>query len=279
MSDPRHTQLDWDLTGTSAALQAIAPGIGLEVWGSLDSTNTQLLERLRNGNLSQPTWLVAEHQTAGRGRLGRAWEAPAGAALCASLAWPLNAPDWSGLSLVMGVAAAQALEPGPEQPPQIGLKWPNDLWLRQPDSPSGFGKLAGILIESVVVAGQRWAVIGMGVNVIPVKVSSAFNTACLGDLNAAFLPWTAPRALDTLAPALTLAVQHFERGGFPPWRPAYAARDLLRGRAVQTTAASCPQGVVEGVDGTGALLLRDAQGRSHRVSSGEVSVRPHPAGL
>ena len=274
MNGQRGTQLDWDLAGTTATLQHIAPGIGLEVWGTLDSTNTQLLDRLRGGALHEPLWLVAEHQTAGRGRMGRTWEAPAGASLCASLAWPLNASDWSGLSLSMGVAAALALEPPAPHRHQIGLKWPNDLWLRLPQRPGGFGKLAGILIESLSVSGRRWAVIGLGLNVTPVTVSGANTAACLGDLSSATSSWTAPRALAALAPALTRAVQRFEQAGFSAFAEAFAQRDVLQGRAVHTTAGACPQGVAEGVDADGALLLRDTSGQRHRVSSGEVSVRP-----
>src|SRR5436305_15350183 len=88
----------------------------------------------------QPCLLVAEHQTHGHGRNGRVWQAAPGASLTFSLALPLAPKDWSGLSLAVGVALAQALDPpqagaAASDAPRIGVKWPNDLWL--PDGPGG----------------------------------------------------------------------------------------------------------------------------------------------
>ena len=119
-----------------------------------ESTNSELLERARDrpdaqvgpvlGDAAptvpgvsaarqadtQPCLLVAEHQTAGRGRLGRSWQSARGASLTFSLALPLAPRDWSGLSLAVGVALAEALQPaGRDAPWRLGLKWPNDLWL------------------------------------------------------------------------------------------------------------------------------------------------------
>jgi BirA family biotin operon repressor/biotin-[acetyl-CoA-carboxylase] ligase len=90
---------------------------------------------------------VAEHQTRGRGRLGRGWGRSAGASLTFSLSLPLAPRDWSGLSLAVGVALADALEPPLDGAvPRIGLKWPNDLWLDR--RPGSGRKLGGVLIET-----------------------------------------------------------------------------------------------------------------------------------
>eukprot|EP01034_Spumella_vulgaris_P035364 gene35364-43606_t len=102
------------------------------------------MRRARAGQ-TEPTLLVAEQQTAGRGRLGRVWQSDVGASLMLSLGLPLAPKDWSGLSLAVGVSVAESLQPTlpPLQPghsPRIGLKWPNDLWL------SGDRKLGGILV-------------------------------------------------------------------------------------------------------------------------------------
>ena len=80
---------------------------------------------------TQPCLLVAEQQIGGRGRIGRAWRSAPGASLTFSLALPLAPADWSGLSLAVGVALAEALQPGPraEGRPWLAVKWPNDLWL------------------------------------------------------------------------------------------------------------------------------------------------------
>ena len=94
------------------------------------------MRRARAGRL-EPVLLVAETQTAGRGRLGRQWHsgARAGEVLTFSLGMPLRMADWSGLSLAVGVSVAQSLHPS------LQLKWPNDVWLQE-------RKLAGILIET-----------------------------------------------------------------------------------------------------------------------------------
>lgn len=79
----------------------VLPGFTVEVLPSIDSTNTQLMRRARAG-LAEPTLLVAELQTAGRGRLGRPWRGAVGDALMFSLGMPLAPADWSGLSLAVG---------------------------------------------------------------------------------------------------------------------------------------------------------------------------------
>ena len=279
--DPLH----WELEALRQQLAPLLPGFSVEVLARADSTNTRLLERARTD--ATPCLLVAEEQTAGRGRQGRAWASAPGASLTFSLALPLAPADWSGLSLAVGVALADALEGVPEpadgsghKGPRIGLKWPNDLWLLDP-SAAGAGqpvgrKLGGVLIETVASGERRTVVVGIGLNLLPLAEGApalASGYAGLHELDAAV---TAPATLARVAAPLVRALLRFEREGFAPFVPAFARRDLLRGRAVTTTAAAAPEGVAEGVDAQGALLLR-AGGRLHRVVSGEVSVRLRPA--
>ena len=207
-------------------------------------------------------------QTAGRGRLGRVWYASAGASLTFSLSLPLRPPQWSGLSLAVGVALAEALDGvAPAQPPRIGLKWPNDLWLL--DAPGRGRKLGGVLIETVAVGERRMAVIGVGLNVLPQapaqELSSGF--ACLRELDPAI---DAPQALQRVAVPLALALKRFERDGLQPFVDAYR-RDLLLGQRVLTTDPAIGEGIAEGIDAQGALRVR--AGQLHAVVGGEVSVR------
>ena len=272
--------LRWELEALRRQLAPLLPGIAVERVARTDSTNTRLLERARTD--ATPCLLVAEDQTAGRGRQGRVWASAPVASLTFSLALPLAPKDWSGLSLAVGVALADALEPA-DCPscaaPRIGLKWPNDLWLI--DAPAAGGrKLGGVLIETVASGGLRIAVIGIGLNLLPRSeqapdpgLSSGY--AGLYELDPDL---TAPKALVAVAAPLLRALLRFESVGFEPFMPAWARRDLLRGQPVSTTAAAWPEGESEGVDAQGALLLR-ARGRLHRVVSGEVSVRPQPATL
>jgi BirA family biotin operon repressor/biotin-[acetyl-CoA-carboxylase] ligase len=173
----------------------------------------------------------------------------------------------------VGWALADALDPWPDgratRPQHIGLKWPNDLWLI--DAAGQGRKLGGILIETVPAGDKRLAVIGVGINVLPLgrgEAAGAYASVQELDEHA-----SAPGVLAQVAKPLVDAVQRFEREGFAAFCADYAQRDLLRGRRVRTTQADVPEGRAEGVSDTGALLVRADDGVLHPVSSGEVSVR------
>lgn len=252
-----------ELPGVAEAIwQAVAPllpGFTVEVVPELDSTNSELMRRARSGR-AEPVLLVAQRQTAGRGRLGRAWHAPGGGALTFSLALPLAPADWSGLSLAVGVALAESLHP------EIRLKWPNDLWLHG-------RKLGGILIETastgVEASAPRYAVIGAGINLAPPPAEGlATAPAWLREL----LPQAQPgQVLLQVATPLVEAVLLFERAGFAAFRARFDARDALRGRGVVLSDGTAGTGA--GTNGQGALLVHTA-GAVKTVTSSEVSVRP-----
>ena len=295
----------WGAEALWRQLVPLLPGLSVEVVPRVLSTNTSLLERARatpdvrdntgadsadvvvrrsveSGAFGrravdlQPCLLVAEHQSAGRGRQGRPWQSVPGASLTFSLGLPLAATDWSGLSLAVGVALCEALEPANSDGPQIGLKWPNDLWLMDgPLHGAETGrKLGGILIETIASGTQRLVIIGIGLNVLPFDAVEA-NTgfASLHELDAAA---TAPTVLAKIALPLVRALQQFERDGFAAFAERFAARDLLRGRTVRTTSAEVPEGIARGVSLQGALLVQSASGIAS-VASGEVSVRLAPS--
>ena len=223
----------------------------------IDSTNTELMRRARAGQ-TEPTLLVAERQTAGRGRLGRPWQSAVGDSLTFSLSLPYAPRDWSGLSLAVGLSVAESLHPG------IGLKWPNDLWVAD-------CKLGGILIEAATAGGRSQVVVGIGINIRP-RSAEGLSTppAALTEL------WpqaTAGQALLRLMPPLVRTLQDFEQRGFAPLQPRFEARDVLRGREVHT--GDGLRGQALGVGPTGALRLLQADGE-RLIDSSEVSVRPTP---
>lgn len=252
-----------DLPGVAEAIrEAVAPllpGFTVEVVPELDSTNSELMRRARSGR-ADPVLLVAQRQTAGRGRLGRVWHAEAGTALTLSLGLPLAPADWSGLSLAVGVALAESLHP------RIRLKWPNDLWLHG-------RKLAGILIETASTGaepgGARYAVIGAGINLAPPSAEGlATPPAWLGEL----LPQVQPgQVLLQLAAPLVEALLLFERAGFAAFRARFDDRDALRGNAIVLSDGTA--GTAAGTNEQGALLVHTA-GAVKTVTSSEVSVRP-----
>lgn len=288
--------LRWGVPDLWQQLAPLLPGLSVEVLERVDSTNTVLLERARpharpSGDTRpgdtrpgdwapdtfgrraidvQPCLLIAEHQSGGRGRLGRAWLSEPGASLTFSLGLTLQPADWSGMSLAVGVALAEALA-GPPGGPTLGIKWPNDLWLM--DAPGRGRKLGGILIETVTAGPRRLAVIGIGLNVHTLALAEATTgVAGLQELDPAL---TAPAALARIARPLIDALHLFERAGFQAFAERYAALDVLAGRAVTTTRDDLPEGIARGVDADGSLRLETPAGIV-RLTSGEVSVRPAP---
>jgi BirA family biotin operon repressor/biotin-[acetyl-CoA-carboxylase] ligase len=262
----------WPLSSLCARLAALRPGLRVELLAETDSTNTRLLERARAGDAA-PCLLAAERQTAGRGRLGRRWfdaTAQDGAAaepgtLCFSLGLPFAPRDWSGLSLAVGVALAEALDP------RVRLKWPNDLWLVDAD---GRGrKLGGVLVETLpLAAGPRYAVVGVGINVVAPAPRPGLEqpTAHWREIEPTA---RVPDLLERVAAPLLEALDGFERGGFAAFAARYAARDALAGRPIETGPPEALRGLADGVDADGALRVRVDAGLC-RVRSGEVSVRP-----
>ena len=274
----------WHAEALWEAVVPQLPGFTVEVLPEIDSTNTELMRRARTGQ-TEPTLLVAERQTAGRGRMGRVWESntealEALASLTFSLGLPLAPADWSGLSLAVGLAVAEGLDP--DCSAGVRLKWPNDLWLADDR------KLSGILVETASLplstgaagaagadlAAARYVVIGIGINIAPQRgapapVAGATPRAGLQDVLPAV---DAPAALARVLVPLVATVQQFAAQGFAPLQARFAARDVLRGRAVRLSDGT--EGQALGVDAQGAFMVRTAAG-VQAVISNEISVRPH----
>lgn len=260
-----------DLLEPDLVRGALAPAwqdrLALRVLASTDSTNTRLIE---SDPAHDPQALLAEHQTRGRGRQGRAWHSPFGTNLYLSLAWSFAQwpPQLTALSLAAGVAVAEALEALGVA--DVQLKWPNDLWRHE-------AKLGGILIEQRGEAGGACRVVlGLGLNV-------SMRTATEAQISQ---PWTSlAEALSGRAPSRNLLaakllerwcamLERFADEGFAPFLPGWRARDLTRNRAVRVEQdAQEIEGIARGVDDDGGLLL-DVAGARRRILSGDVRLRP-----
>lgn len=267
MQDP------WQAQALQAQVATVWPGMTVCIEPELASTNATLMARARQGPLV-PTLLVAQHQTQGRGRLGRTWLSAPQDSLTFSVGVMMCPPNWAGLSLAVGVAVVEALIG--QAPGRLGLKWPNDVWLRQPVA--GRRKCGGILVETSgagSASGERACVVGVGLNVrrpaMTPEESEAVAAAALDDV---LPPLSASETLHRIATPLLVALAQFNREGLAPFLPRYTRHDLLDGLPVTTTSAAAPTGVACGVDAQGALRLREASGRVVGVVSGEVSVRP-----
>lgn len=250
---------------------------GLDIAWSLDSTNSELLRR--PPPVAGCLALLAERQTGGRGRRGRAWVSPLAAHLYLSLTRSFSGglARLGGLSLVAGIAAAEALQvlgvAG------VGLKWPNDLVIEAQDRAHGRGslrKLGGLLVEGGgELGGPARAVVGLGLNV---RMPAAF-AAQIGQpwIDLATLCGQAP-SRNTLAAALLAhllpALEAFDRDGLAPFLPRYAALDALAGRAVTVRLHDGERhGTALGIGPDGALRMRSHDGGECTFHSGEVSVR------
>ena len=257
--------LFWGAEAIWEAVVSGLPGFTIDILPEIDSTNSELMRRAKAG-YTEPTLLVAEHQTAGRGRLGRVWhDHGAGGkpvALMFSLGLQLGPKDWSGLSLAVGLSVAQSLHP------DLRLKWPNDIWFGQ-------RKMAGILIETASLPATqpaglgRYVVIGIGIN-LAIPDGDGLTTAPAG--LAEVLPgFDAAQTLARLIPPLVAQIKRFEEHGFGVFQAAFLQRDGLQG--LQVDLSDGQNGWARGVDETGALLVHTSGGLQ-KITSSQVSVRP-----
>ncbi|MBI2891278.1 MAG: biotin--[acetyl-CoA-carboxylase] ligase [Nitrospirae bacterium] len=236
----------------------------VEILASTGSTNDVVRERARAGE-PEGLVVVADRQTAGRGRLGREWYSPPGVNLYLSflLRPPLKAGDATCLPFLAALALARAVETvGGVRP---GIKWPNDLV-------HGGKKLAGILID-LETSGESLlhAVVGVGVNVKAQEWPEAIRhrAASIEELTGRGIS-RAGLAAAFLAQAEALyreAVLEGRRGGLAAWE----TYDVLRGETVRVaTGDRVIVGTVRGYDGSGAMWIELPDGEARRVLAGEV---------
>jgi BirA family biotin operon repressor/biotin-[acetyl-CoA-carboxylase] ligase len=242
----------------------------IEAAWSIASTNTELLARpFPRGGTAEA--LLAEYQTAGKGRRGRAWVAPPGGAICLSVSWtfPAVSQDLGALGLVIGVCALRALRAlGLEG---VGLKWPNDLL-------HAGRKLGGILIElRAEASGPACVVVGLGLNValgsdLLERIAATGIEAT--DLRQAGLAAARNSVVAALLAALIEGLVEFEHSALKSFLAEWRDADALRGRPVSVSGAEgTAKGLARGIDVHGALLLETPRGLQ-RFISGDVTVRP-----
>ncbi|MDP5293671.1 bifunctional biotin--[acetyl-CoA-carboxylase] ligase/biotin operon repressor BirA [Oceanimonas sp. CHS3-5] len=244
---------------------ALAPA-QVEVVPVIGSTNQYWLEsveRLNKGDVC-----LAECQTSGRGRRGRSWVSPFGGQLIMSLYWRLEQGMAAamGLSLVVGIAAVEALENAGFA--GVELKWPNDLYLNG-------RKLAGILVEmSGTAGGPCHLVIGMGLNLVLPESEQERITQ----------PWAELAELGEISDRNGLvialingwqqALLRFEQEGIAGFRERWNRLDYFNGKPVRVLMGEQEvQGTARGIDDQGALLLELESGEVKRYLGGEISLR------
>ncbi|HTA12540.1 MAG TPA: biotin--[acetyl-CoA-carboxylase] ligase [Solirubrobacteraceae bacterium] len=229
-----------------------------------DSTNERA-RALALAGAPHGTLVTASEQTAGRGRQGRSWSAPAGQALLMSLL--LRSPP----SLLPLIAAVAVCDVAGER---FKIKWPNDVVveLDDPEAPPGSGrnarlaKLAGILVEARIQEG--WAVLGIGVNVA-VRLDD-LPKELRGGVSGAMSAASLERAPADVEPTLAALLAALERRLSEPdgaTLEAWRARDALHGHTIAWAGGS---GRAEGIDGTGRLVVALDDGGRTALGAGEV---------
>lgn len=241
--------------------------IDLRVVDEVDSTNAEVFRQLSEGSTSRLPVVIADHQSAGRGRRGRSWRSPRGENLYLSMGLTFHGgfAALDGLSLVLGVAVAQALEA--QGTPHIGLKWPNDIFLPT-------GKLGGILVElqGELQEGVVQVIAGIGVNVHMSSANdvdqpwSSLATACPNT------DWSRSQLAGSVIKAVFDAAEAFSRDGFGGFREAWQKRDIYYKRWVQAQGGEI-KGEGCGIDEGGNYLLRTEDGGLVPVRAGEISLR------
>jgi BirA family transcriptional regulator, biotin operon repressor / biotin---[acetyl-CoA-carboxylase] ligase len=235
----------------------------------VDSTQSTIFDLAAQGAADR-TVVVADYQAAGRGRRGRAWDAPTGTSLLMSvLVRPRGTPDgWGGYSLVSALAVAGALA-------QVAgvdarLKWPNDVLI-------GGRKIAGILLESRMPAAATDAGTASSAGVIAVGIGinlgqRAFPAGLAARATSVWLETAHDVERDAVLEATLDAFDHWrstlEREGLAPIRERWLAVADTIGRRVSVDGIT---GVAVDLDADGALVLQDGE-RRHRVVAGEVGV-------
>ncbi|MEM9170424.1 MAG: biotin--[acetyl-CoA-carboxylase] ligase [Pseudomonadota bacterium] len=242
----------------------LASGADLIVFDRLDSTNLEAHRRLAAGERGA-CWLLAREQTAGYGRRGAAWRAGRGDLAATLFAPAPTAHPPALVSFAAGLAVAEALDAfaGPER---VALKWPNDVLLDG-------GKVAGLILEWIPAGGGRAAVdalvVGVGVNIVTRPIGLAYPAARLADAAEGV---AAEDLLGRIDARLTARRADLTARGFGPLRAAWLDRAAgLRRRIRVKTPAQTLDGVFDGLDADGALLLRQQAGaRPRRVAAGAV---------
>lgn len=240
----------------------------VDVQPLVDSTNRVLMDA---DPAEDPQAIIAEHQSAGRGRRGRDWRSPFGANLYLSTAWtyPLWPQQLPALSLAVGVVCARALHAAGVD--GVRLKWPNDLLVQE-------RKLGGILIEQRgESSGICRVIVGVGINVSMHKSQgSGIDQPWITVDEAMELAGRPPVSRNHLASELLHGLHEclsrYTVKGFEPYREEWLSLDALRGREVHVPGDDKMRGYGRGIDGSGAFLIETKSG-IRQVLSGDVSLR------
>lgn len=236
-------------------------------YDTLDSTNEEA-KRLAGGGASHGAVIWARRQTNGRGRMGRNWISAEGnlfVSVLLSPEFPLD--QCAQLSFVAAAAVAETLEAIVPDPKAIACKWPNDILCEGK-------KLGGILLESFTTpnmyGGQRqWVAVGVGINIDSAPEHVMFPATCLRSAGVELIS-----AKIVLSRFIHHFIHHYDEWatkGFKPIEKAWTSRAYHLGKPIEVIVGDTQHdGIYEGIDASGQLLLRGAKGKVTTISAGDV---------
>lgn len=281
-----HTNKGYRLTQPTEALDALVirehlpasvrDRCAIEAAWEIDSTNLALLSRAAPEPHRYEV-LIAENQTSGRGRRGRAWQARLGASLCLSIATSFDPlpRDLPALTLVVGLQVRAALLARSAK--GIQLKWPNDLVIDLGEM--GLAKVGGILVELRAEAGgAAQVVIGIGLN-LALDDQDRAAIAALGNAASSLLDCGVDvhprnRLVADIVSDCVIGLERFRLEGFAPFKESWPSADALRDQPVTVQDVNgARRGTARGIDAQGALQLEREDGSRELVVAGDVSVR------
>jgi BirA family biotin operon repressor/biotin-[acetyl-CoA-carboxylase] ligase len=245
------------------AAPAWPSGYALKHFEAIDSTNEEA-RRLAAAGERGPVWIAADRQSAGRGRRGRNWDSPTGN-LAATLFLRPDRPaaDCAQLSFVAAISASDMVSRYAGGA-AVKVKWPNDVL-------ADGRKIAGILLESASAGGDRldWLAVGIGVNLAVFPDGMEFPATSLAALGVS--PPSPQDALVGLASAWAKWYDVWMTREFGEIRDVWLSRAAGLGARIRARLQNEEtHGVFEGIDASGALILRESLDRVRVISAGEV---------
>ena len=247
----------------------------LEIFKSIDSTNKYAREKAEQAPASGSV-VLAEQQSAGRGRRGKTWVSPFAANIYLSIVWDFEqgAQALEGLSLAVGVAVKRALDA--QGVNGVQLKWPNDIYVEGQ-------KLGGILLEMIGdPAGQCSVIVGVGINVSMPEAQGSDIDQEWTDIRSQLQKYpdgenqrpSRNKLAASLISEIVMLLRDFQAQGFSMYRDEWQAADAFFGQeAVISTPKQSITGIVKGVDQNGALRLQRENGKIETFIGGELSLR------
>ena len=235
---------------------SLPKGYDLQTFDQLDGTNAEALRR----GCADGLVIVSNSQTAGRGRQQRVWQSPPGNLYATICVQPLNVRHAGQLAFVAALAVLDTVSDlAPNE--EFALKWPNDILC-------GERKMSGILIESSPNGGFA---VGVGINLLhaPLDEEVRFPATSLKIVSG--LETSAEMCIEPLCRHFDRWYRHWQTDGFEPLRVNWrAAAHGIGDTIAASTRGGQVEGLFEGLDDEGALILRDAGGNRHAIAAGDV---------